>query len=355
VVEGRRIGDYVLVQIEDRGLGLPQEQLDLVNERLAEPPTVDVTAFRMMGLAVVSRLASRYGIKVELRPNPEGGTVTGVTLPTTILVLPRLRGREPVIARPRPPLAVEALPVAVTGRPMPQLPGLAPAGSGTPTGVMTAPRPEPAQPPRTTFEVPLARPVDSVRYASAAPAPPAAAPVPEDTTEMPIFRSMEATWFKGTEVPRGATAPPVPAAAPVPPAVPVPPPVSRAADPLPKRQPQPQPAAQPQPQPVAQPQPAGGPAPDEGWRTSADSGWRAAAAAANPVSGGTTRSGLPKRVPAAQLIPGAVEARGATARTKRTPDEVRGLLSAYHRGVQRGRSGGEGTSLGSPSDTEETH
>ena len=101
VADGRRIGDYVLIQIEDRGLGMSPEQLNTLNERLAEPPTVNVASFRMMGLAVVSRLASRYRIKVELRANPEGGTVTNVTLPTGILVLPRLRGREPVVSRPR--------------------------------------------------------------------------------------------------------------------------------------------------------------------------------------------------------------------------------------------------------------
>lgn len=352
VVEGRRIGDYVLLQIEDRGLGMAPEQLDMVNERLAEPPTVDVTAFRMMGLAVVSRLASRYRIKVELRPNPDGGTVTGITLPTSILVLPRLRGREPVIARPRAPLAVEAAPTPVPtgpGRPLPQLPGLAPVG--TPTGVMTAPRPEFEQPkPRTSFEVPLARPVDTVRYTPPVPvAAPAPTPDPMDTTEMPIFRSMEAVWFKGSEVPAGAARPPVPPAAPVPPPVPTAAPRA-AGDPLPRRQPAPAPAPAPAP-----PATGGGGGGEEGWRTTADVGWRAAAAAATPKDGGTTRSGLPKRVPAAQLVPGAVEARGTNTRTKRTPDEVRGLLSAYHRGVQRGRSGGEGSSLGPLSNTEETH
>jgi len=94
---------------------------------------------------------------------------------------------------------------------------------------------------------------------------------------------------------------------------------------------------------------------ESGWRTSADLGWQAAAAAAEPHNGGTTRSGLPKRVPAAQLVPGAVDPRSTTARSKRSPDEVRGLLSAYHRGVQRGRSGGEGPSLGPRSDPEERH
>jgi hypothetical protein len=94
---------------------------------------------------------------------------------------------------------------------------------------------------------------------------------------------------------------------------------------------------------------------EQGWRTPADQGWRAAAAAATPKDSGTTRSGLPKRVPAAQLVPGAVDVRSTTPRTKRTPDEVRGLLSAYHRGVQRGRTSGEGPSLEPLPDTEETH
>jgi hypothetical protein len=77
---------------------------------------------------------------------------------------------------------------------------------------------------------------------------------------------------------------------------------------------------------------------DQLWRTAADEGWRRATAAAAPAPSGTTRSGLPKRVPQAQLVPGGVTSAGGPNRAKRTPDEVRGLLSAYHRGVQRGRS-----------------
>jgi hypothetical protein len=76
---------------------------------------------------------------------------------------------------------------------------------------------------------------------------------------------------------------------------------------------------------------------ESGWHSSADDGWLAAAAALDPVDGGITDGGLPKRVPMAQLVPGGVEKTGQTANNRRSPDAVRGLLSAYHRGVQRGR------------------
>jgi hypothetical protein len=73
------------------------------------------------------------------------------------------------------------------------------------------------------------------------------------------------------------------------------------------------------------------------WRTAADEGWRAASAASEVIPTETTRAGLPKRVPMAQLVPGGVE-NPTTSTQRRTPEAVRGLLSAYHRGVQRGRS-----------------
>jgi signal transduction histidine kinase len=75
------------------------------------------------------------------------------------------------------------------------------------------------------------------------------------------------------------------------------------------------------------------------WQTAADDGWAAASAAASAmtVPEQATTSGLPKRVPMAQLVPGGVE-KGTVTVQRRTPEGVRGLLSAYHRGVQRGRT-----------------
>ncbi|MEV7227904.1 nitrate- and nitrite sensing domain-containing protein [Polymorphospora sp. NPDC051019] len=74
-----------------------------------------------------------------------------------------------------------------------------------------------------------------------------------------------------------------------------------------------------------------------GWQTAADDGWRAASAAAEVSATATTQTGLPKRVPMAQLVPGGVD-KPTSSVQRRTPEAVRGLLSAYHRGVQRGRT-----------------
>jgi len=74
------------------------------------------------------------------------------------------------------------------------------------------------------------------------------------------------------------------------------------------------------------------------WQTAADDGWAAAtAAASDPEEIETTGSGLPKRTPMAQLVPGGID-KAASTPQRRTPEGVRGLLSAYHRGVQRGRT-----------------
>jgi hypothetical protein len=75
------------------------------------------------------------------------------------------------------------------------------------------------------------------------------------------------------------------------------------------------------------------------WRTAADDGWsRVDNAFADTVVDETTSAGLPKRRPMERLVPGSVEESQETVSAqKRNPEGIRGLLSAYHRGVQRGR------------------
>jgi anti-sigma regulatory factor (Ser/Thr protein kinase) len=94
MVEARRVGDRTSLYVEDRGIGISPDQLRELNERLANPPMVDVAVSRMMGLVVVARLANRHGVKVELRPAAaERGTVADVTLPSAVLVPRALAGR----------------------------------------------------------------------------------------------------------------------------------------------------------------------------------------------------------------------------------------------------------------------
>ncbi|MFG1603061.1 nitrate- and nitrite sensing domain-containing protein [Actinoplanes sp. NPDC049265] len=128
LVEARRLGDGAILSVEDRGIGISHEQLRDLNERLANPPMVDVAVSRMMGLVVVARLANRHGVKVELRPaGAERGTVAEVGLPISVLIssaggnrLPSGQpqpqqpqfGGDPAVTQARPafpePLALES-------------------------------------------------------------------------------------------------------------------------------------------------------------------------------------------------------------------------------------------------------
>ncbi len=56
-----------------------------------------------------------------------------------------------------------------------------------------------------------------------------------------------------------------------------------------------------------------------------------------------TSSGLPRRVPKANLVQGAAETTPGRPQVSRAPEDVRGRLSNLRRGVQRGRTAGSET------------
>ncbi len=546
MVEARRVGDRASLYVEDRGIGISAEQLADLNERLSTPPQVDVAVSRMMGLVVVARLASRHGVKVELRPGGDRGTVADVTLPPTVLVPRALSGRGQPAALPAatgpssaPAPALGALAAFGNGPSAPAAPAPRPGGSGnqvtlggrpfdpasrngagTPATVAGAgnlpawsdltgasgvtggsnftprssngqsvdPLPQrrstdepavtgqqpniPRQLPSTPESGPYAPPAVSAppippvssppvsgtpysappisaapvsshpmsaaptsaapmsappggplpqRPVSAAPtaampsaaasAPPAwppvageqaAPPAPDrlaaaldmttelprvqqptarpapaqprpttptppqaqnrqryadETMELPIFRELESAWFRtrrpGPEESGGVRQPAANGAATQQFSA-----VDAAGRPAQQTStgttgnaPMAETptaagasggngaAASGGPRPGAtESQPSYRPAsPESAWQTAADDGWRAATAASRAATTGTTQTGLPKRTPMAQLVPGAVE-KPTTSVQRRNPESVRGLLSAYHRGVQRGRS-----------------
>ncbi|MEV7055591.1 nitrate- and nitrite sensing domain-containing protein [Streptomyces microflavus] len=81
------------------------------------------------------------------------------------------------------------------------------------------------------------------------------------------------------------------------------------------------------------------------WRSTNDERWERAEKLREPKAGGITPSGLPRRVPKANLVEGTAEqTQQGGPQVSRAPEDVRGRLSNLRRGVQRGRSAGSDTS-----------
>ncbi|WP_405773569.1 nitrate- and nitrite sensing domain-containing protein [Streptomyces sp. NBC_01538] len=77
------------IEIEDRGLGMSEEDYASFNENLAQSPKFDVVALAddlRLGMFVIARLAVRHGIQVTLRSSPYGGTTAIVLIPHEVVV-----------------------------------------------------------------------------------------------------------------------------------------------------------------------------------------------------------------------------------------------------------------------------
>ncbi|MET9338756.1 nitrate- and nitrite sensing domain-containing protein [Nonomuraea sp. NPDC003804] len=85
-VSGQFVANGYVVEVEDRGLGMKPEDLDAANDRIANPPEFRITGTTArLGLYVVSRLAERHGIQVSLRSSAYGGTTVVVLLPRELV------------------------------------------------------------------------------------------------------------------------------------------------------------------------------------------------------------------------------------------------------------------------------
>jgi HAMP domain-containing protein len=381
-VAGQQVSNGYVLEIEDRGLGMSDEELVEANERLANPPVVDFALSRMLGLYVVARLAQRYRIKVQLRHSWYGGITALVLLPPNVVVRtvmesleagPR-RGRAELVpstqpAEPPPAVSGDHLPIFEAARSdwfesgsrgdhLPlrrhaaQQPSgnraaepagngagnLASAGGGrvvTPgPGVDGLPAAAPAGPPSAAGPPSPPPWVDPVPPA----APPVTAPGRGQEAPEPVRAEADSATEAPAEPPRMEAAAPSmakpPAAGPlptrtpgasVPPMAPPPspPPTSRRAR-------HERGGGQPPPAPVDMPTPA---------------------PSLQTTSVQTTKAGLPRRVPRANLAPGMVAARTAAAvrpadttgpagpasSASRSPEEVRSMLSSYRSGLERGR------------------
>jgi hypothetical protein len=89
--------------------------------------------------------------------------------------------------------------------------------------------------------------------------------------------------------------------------------------------------------------PADPPAEARSWASPGDDGWRAAETVLAPAVGGVTASGLPRRTPRANLVPGSAGPRTAT--TVRPADSAEAMssrLAGFQRGSRRARAGTSG-------------
>ncbi|MGV9341377.1 sensor histidine kinase [Streptomyces sp. NPDC003688] len=84
-VSGEPVGNGYVLEVEDRGLGMGPDVLADANRRIEQSEALDLFDTDRLGLFVVSRLASRHGIKVHLRTSPYGGTTAVVLLPTALV------------------------------------------------------------------------------------------------------------------------------------------------------------------------------------------------------------------------------------------------------------------------------
>jgi signal transduction histidine kinase len=369
-----------LIEIADQGVGMNAEQMANANWRLDNPPMVDVAVSRRMGLFVVARLAARHGIRVRLRPAQSRGLSALVWLPneaitpenssagplgsgstaaghrevamadftagpeeTGHVITPLWEdgryagvGRDSIAPAPRPTPLRQDVGGADSGQypladepawnsdswdstgPLRTIRGsMRAAELGAGSGLQDA---EPSRGGADQRAGALAATADTGALSGAGNGqyfsadrgaanwresaslstvvvPPAADSV-GDRDRLPIFEAVESAWFR-----RGLQA------------------VGRA---------------------------------DQGsgdWSSPADDGWQAAQVVYKPTADGTTRTGLPKRAPGANLVPGTAAAATAGGPASGTPPRAaqgrsaaqnRDRLAGFQRGIRQGRAASAG-------------
>jgi signal transduction histidine kinase len=79
-----------VVTIEDGGLGMRRRERQRAEQLVSRPLDLASLPGTRLGLAVVGRLASRYGLTVNFRPSSRGGTGVVVMIPRPLITQPGL-------------------------------------------------------------------------------------------------------------------------------------------------------------------------------------------------------------------------------------------------------------------------
>ncbi|MER6531471.1 nitrate- and nitrite sensing domain-containing protein [Streptomyces sp. NPDC001508] len=161
-VRAALVAKGLAIEVEDRGLGMSEEDYASLNAQLAVAPPFDVVGLAddlRLGMFVVARLATRHGIAVTLRPSPYGGTTAIVLVPHEIVV------RD----IPDAPAAPDHPRKDTTEHAAKQTAGRGPGGgAGSAVATAVAERPRPAGPARSAA---APRPEETAGAGSLAPLP----------------------------------------------------------------------------------------------------------------------------------------------------------------------------------------
>jgi signal transduction histidine kinase len=95
-VRGQLVAKGFAIEIEDRGLGMSEEELAAANEQIASNREFSLSNANQLGLFVVSRLAERHHLSVQLKTSPYGGTTAVVLIPMDLIT-----NVEPLVAAPK--------------------------------------------------------------------------------------------------------------------------------------------------------------------------------------------------------------------------------------------------------------
>jgi signal transduction histidine kinase len=104
-VEDEDVG--VVITIEDSGLGMRKRERQRAEGLVSRSLDLATLPGTRMGLAVVGRLASRYGLTINFRPSSRGGSGVVVMVPRQLIAQPRLDTPSAYAAAAEPELEPE--------------------------------------------------------------------------------------------------------------------------------------------------------------------------------------------------------------------------------------------------------
>jgi signal transduction histidine kinase len=148
-VRADRVANGFVVEIEDRGIGISEDELARINDSVANPPEFDLADSDRLGLFVVARLAAKHRIKIVMRPSPYGGITAIVLLPRAIVVphdAPDAGENAKLPARPLATVAAKAAMPGPAAESPTGPPGQDAAGAGTRAGGPGVAEPSAAEP-----------------------------------------------------------------------------------------------------------------------------------------------------------------------------------------------------------------